>query len=624
MRLSKYIFILFVLITNSALSQSSQNVPPLENPVSVEFLQNNLPDYHPRLGLTPQLVTHIKQELENDPVVRNVYQAFQLNADQIMKQPLLKRKLQGRRLLSVSREMLYRMNILAMLYALEKDTEILQRIDKEVVNVCNFKDWNPSHFLDVAEMSLAVAIAIDWTGEDLPSGTIRLARDALMEKGIRPSYQDNPGGPDWVRGGNNWNQVCHAGMVAAAIATAEDEPELAAQTISRALEGMPYALAAYMPDGVYPEGSSYWSYGTSFSVMTAAMFRSAFDTDFGLSEYPAFKESAKFRWLSIAPSGMYFNFADCGDKRSKNGDFTLAWFAKETGIADYYEKERFLMDPQQMGELSRQAGFGLLWLAQIQEDNLLTSTMPTAWKGDGENPIVIFRSPEGDSLQYYFGGKGGKGTVNHGNMDAGSFVFELGGIRWVIDPGNQPYHELEKAGFGLWSKCQTCDRWKLLTKNNFGHSTLTINGQLHVANGMAEIVEFSTNPQPEASVDLTPVFGDVVNFAQRTFTRDSKSSLLISDSLEVNDKTETVTWQLMTTSEIEINDTVAVLKQAGQQLIIENLSHPDIGFSKVNLDPPPFKLDKEIEGLKRLELKVPSAAIKDEKRTIRVRIKRDQ
>lgn len=65
--------------------------------------------------------------------------------------------------------------------------------------------------------------------------------------------------------------------------------------------------------------------------------------------------------------------------------------------------------------------------------------------------------------------------MNHGNMDGGSFVFELKGVRRSFDPGNQPYAGLEQVDFNLWTNCQDCDRWKLLTKNDFGHSTLSVN-----------------------------------------------------------------------------------------------------------------------------------------------------
>ena len=229
--------------------------------------------------------------------------------------------------------------------------------------------------------------------------------------------------------------------------------------------------------------------------------------------------------LSIAPSGRYYNFADCGDQRSENGDLTLAWFAAKTGDSKYLERERFLQDPASMGALARYAGAGLVWLAQFEEEK--DSQLPTAWMGEGANPIVIFRG-DGDR-QYYFGGKGGRGTVNHGNMDAGSFIFELDGVRWVIDPGNQSYHELEKTGFDLWDRCQDCERWTLLTKNNYGHSTLTVNDSLHIVDGFAAIADFKDGDQPEATIDMSAVFGEKLPTATRRFLKEDDRSILIED-----------------------------------------------------------------------------------------------
>ena len=133
--------------------------------------------------LTPGLLKNLKKKLKTDPVVKNMYEAIKLNAAEIQKQPLLERVLVGRRLLGTSREMLYRMNILGIVYAVEKDPVILKRIDDELKAVCNFVDWHPPHYLDVAEMSMAVAIAVDWAGEDLPKSTVELAKTSLIEKG---------------------------------------------------------------------------------------------------------------------------------------------------------------------------------------------------------------------------------------------------------------------------------------------------------------------------------------------------------------------------------------------------------------------------------------------------------
>ncbi len=205
-------------------------------------------------------------------------------------------------------------------------------------------------------------------------------------------------------------------------------------------------------------------------------------------------------------------------------------------------------------------------------------------------------------------------------MDGGSFIFELNGVRWVIDPGNQSYGLLERAGFNLWGRCQNCDRWKLLTKNNFGHSTISVNNKLHNVDGLATIIDFKNGENPEATIDLSPAYGENIKNIQRRFVKDSPVSLLIEDDFVVSDKTELITWQLMTTADVEITKEGATLRKDGKELKIENLSHPDLKISVTSLYPAPLKLDKQIEGLKRLEIRIPAWTIHDGKTKIRVRL----
>ncbi|MGV3761500.1 heparinase II/III domain-containing protein [Parapedobacter sp.] len=618
-----FFLLLFASVSFTTDAQTgTEDGPKLQNPIDVRYVKRHLRKAQPRLVLNRDIEKRLKQQLKTDPVIQNMYKAIKHDASAIPDEPLLERKKIGRRLLSVSREMLRRVNMLGMVYRIEKDPAILQRINDEVLAVCRFSDWNPSHYLDVGEMALAVALALDWTAGDLPKATIEEAEKALIEKGIMPSWPTENKNAWWAYGNNNWNQVCNGGMIAASIAIAERDPELAAKTLHRALDGLPNALHEYMPSGIYPEGSTYWDYGTGFSVITIAMLESAFGTDFGYGDFPGFLESATFRVLTKAPSGMYYNFADCGDRRGQNGDVVLAWFAKRTGNAAYFERDRFLQPVDDMGRLSRLAGAGLVWLAQFEEE--AEGSIPTAWKGGGSNPVVFFTGGTDDSHQYYFGGKGGRGTVNHGNMDGGSFVFELDGVRWVIDPGNQSYEELEKTGFELWGKSQNSQRWTLLTKNNFGHSTLTVNGQLHQVDGMATIKDFKDGAMPEATVDLSAAFGDLLASAQRRFVKDSPTSLLIEDEISPSEKTEEVVWQLMTTADVVIQPDGALLRQDGKSLRVENLSHPGLRFSVVSLDPAPLALDRQIKGLKRIELRIPRWTMKQASETIRIRLAGDR
>lgn len=261
---------------------------------------------------------------------------------------------------------------------------------------------------------------------------------------------------------------------------------------------------------------------------------------------------------------------------------------------------------------------GLSGISQFKDKQ--DKQLPLAWKGEGDNPVFFFRSPENNARQFYLGGKGGRGSVSHGNMDAGSFVFELDGVRWAIDPGNQNYNTLEQAGFDLWSGCQECERWTLLTKNNFGHSTLTVNNAKHVVNGFAPIVDFNNGNRPEVTVDMSKVLGKDIGSATRRFIKENDHSLLLEDKFKFNENTQNITWQLMTTADVEIVKGGAILKQNGKQLKLENLSHPELGISIISLDPAPLKLDRQIENLKRIEIRMPAYLFTKEQGELRVRL----
>jgi len=578
------------------------DVPKLQNPMSVKYLKENLRKTKPRMVFNDEIVANLREKIKTDPVIGNLYRAIRGNARKILELPLISRVKTSNAMLDVSREMLRRVNMLGVVYLVERDPSILERLDREILATCRFSDWNPPVYLDVAEICMAVALALDWTCDRLPEATRRIAKNALREKGIYPSWPEHGGTRQWwVAHPNNWNQVCNGGMIAASLALAEDDPELAAKTIARALEGLNPVLAEYMPDGVYPESPMYWEYGTSYSVLAASMLETAFGTDFGHKKVPGFMESATFKMMcSRLPSGWYYNFADCKDKPDVDGDVILAWFAAQTGESMFYEKEKFLR-PSEDIRLSYLTGAALAWMSRYQEKS--NRKPPVSWVGKGKTPIAVFRG-DTEGSDYYFAAKGGCGAVSHGNMDAGSFIFELEGVRWSVDPGTQSYM-IGEQGFDLWSQCQDCERWQLLTKNNFGHSTLTVNGERHKVDGYASVTDFSLGKNPNVTFDLTPSLGDLVGQAKRTFTKEDGNALLVEDDIKTNEKTKTVTWQLVTQAEVGIVDEGAVLKQDGRTLKLKNLSHPDIPLRVVSLNPPPHKLDKAMENLKRIELRLP-------------------
>lgn len=609
--LKQYIFILLSFLLLGSTHLVGQK---LENPITVSYLKKHLVKKSPKLILTPQIEKNLIQKLKSDSKVQIYYQYLKNESARILDEPLLKRELEGFRLLAVSREMVERMGILCIVYRMDKSPEILKRIEAELNAVCTFEDWNPQHFLDIAEMSFGVALAIDWAGEALPERTVKLAKTSLIEKGIIPSFNEGGTRMFWINSSNNWNAVCHGGMIAASLVIADVNPELAAKTISRALDKLPNSLKEYAPDGIYPEGPTYWGYGTSYSVIASNILSTALGTDFGISNSPGFMESVNFLLHATAPSGNFFNFADSGDKKGGGQSVLMSWFAAKTGDGLYFD-ESFFKDPTGAGRL---AGLGLVWLSQFKQQKI--SELPLSWHGKGANPIAVFRGGKDDAQRFYLGVKGGKAQLSHGNMDAGTFVFDLNGVRWVQDPGNQRYYLLNKIGFNLSGHCQDCPRWTLLTKKNQGHSTVTVNEARFDVTGHAKIIDFKESDQPEVTIDMTDLYFGMLNSFQRRFVKENNNSILIEDKFEINDSTKTLTWGLMTTAEVEPIKDGAILRQDRKELRLSILSPNEFSISIISLDPPPLEIDKTIENLKRIEIHIPAYTVKDDNGLIKVRL----
>ena len=76
----------------------------------------------------------------------------------MLSKPPCERKLEGRRLLHVSNEVLKRVFYLSYAFRTTGDKRFAERAKSEMIAAAKFPDWNPSHLLDVGEMALALSI----------------------------------------------------------------------------------------------------------------------------------------------------------------------------------------------------------------------------------------------------------------------------------------------------------------------------------------------------------------------------------------------------------------------------------------------------------------------------------
>jgi hypothetical protein len=582
-----------------------------ENPVTEAWIRAHIQSLSPRLILTPDLERELRENLEKaDPVTLMNHQLLIRRADNILDMERLTRKQTGKRLLSVSREALRRLTVLSLAYRIEKKEAYLVRLEDELNTVSDFTDWNPSHFLDVAEMAAGVALALDWAGEWISDDTRERTIRALVDKALIPGMgRGKP--PGWVNSHNNWNLVCHGGLSLAALAVFEEEPGISTEILKRAIDKIPNGLEPYGPDGNYPEGTMYWFYATNYLTSVISAFESCLGTDFGFSQTGGLMESAVFSQVMAGPSGNYYNYFDSRLEGFQSPEHLglLSWFSARSDWGIDQEIFRSVLE-KELSRPENDPGHRLfpihyLWAIKGSTGEKSPFSIPETWYGKGDEPVVVFRDAEGmETFGFYLAAKGGRAADSHGNMDAGSFIFEMDGIRWSVDPGNQSYFELEQLmGNELWNTSQESGRWDLLVKSNFGHSSLTINGEKYLADARATLVHVDKHPRKaSASFDLTPVFGPSITKAIRSFHKDGNHILRIVDDLEFSPQTECITWQLMTVADVALKAGVIELNQEGKTLYLYPSDEIQYEAKVVGLSPPPLPYDKNIPGLKRIEI----------------------
>ena len=519
---------------------------------------------HPRILLLKGEERQIEQSIASSSTWKKMHEAILKESDNIIDLPPVERIQIGRRLLDKSREALRRIFHLSYAWRMTGEQKYFDRCEKEMLAISKFSEWNPSHFLDVGEMTMAMAIGYDWLYPKLSEESKKAIREAIVYKGIYPSF--DPKYNSWLRVSNNWNQVCNAGMTFGALAVAEDHPGLAQNVIERAIASIPLSMDEYKPDGAYPEGYGYWGYGTSFNVMFLSAVETAFKSDFGLNKAPGFLQTAGFLQNMTGVTGPSFNWGDAGQGGGLNP--AMFWLAQKNNDPSQLWVEKTYL---QRDDFSRFTRDRLLPAIMIWGKNLplekVSEPKVKAWKGQGANPVAMMRTSWTDPNAIYVGFKAGSPSVNHGHMDVGSFLMEADGIRWASDFGMQDYESLESKGIQLFGRTQDAQRWTVFRLTNRVHNTLTIDDQLQQVKGYAKIDQFSDQPDFMYAIsDISSVYENQLAAAKRGIAIVNQKFVAVRDELTAPNKPVTVRWTMLTSATPKLGKNSIILTKDGKTL----------------------------------------------------------
>ena len=117
---------------------------------------------------------------------------------------------------------------------------------------------------------------------------------------------------------------------------------------------------------------------------------------------------------------------------------------------------------------------------------------------------------------------------------------------------------------------QNSQRWEVFRYNNFVHNTLTVNNQLQIVGGYAEITSHSEEAaMMNAITDITSVYKDDLRKALRGIAIVDNQYVTVRDELETAGAETVIRWNLLTSAEVNINGkNTAILTKNGKKLTI--------------------------------------------------------
>lgn len=272
-------------------------------------------------------------------------------------------------------------------------------------------------------------------------------------------------GQGWLRSTHNWNAVCLAGTVGAALAVISNRDDRAV-FVAAAEQGSRKYLEGFGRDGYCSEGIGYWNYGFSHFALLREVLWQATDGRLDLFNDPRVREIALYGARIEIVDGTYPAIADCPPGTRPSASLLgYCSLALGLGLQRYEDAWR----PADRVPRSLTMGAWEMFAAS------LAATPPAASVSDplglrswfDEGGVLICRSAPGERLRWGFAFKGGHNAEHHNHNDVGSWTLVLDGRVLAGDPGGP--HTYTARTF-------SSQRYSMKLFSSYGHPVPRVGG----------------------------------------------------------------------------------------------------------------------------------------------------
>jgi hypothetical protein len=182
--------------------------------------------------------------------------------------------------------------------------------------------------------------------------------------------------------------------------------------------------------------------------------------------------------------------------------------------------------------------------------------------------------------------KGGFNLADHAHLDLGTFVLDYAGIRWISDLGRDDYDLPE-----YFDRTVGGGRWHYFRLNTKSHNTLLINQQNQVEDAHAVIVQHDLEAEnPFAVLDLSEAYAPHTKSVFRTYKL-LDNGLMIIDKVHRKESMESIQWQLLTNTEVQVSGNSATISAEGKQMQVTLIQPSNAVFEVVSAKPAEPEMD---------------------------------
>jgi len=408
---------------------------------------------------------------------------------------------------------------------------VLRSICEEKTWIYNFHDSNLANYngktitIDLGSADLAQNLgACLWLLGDRLSTETRQQVNARLRERIFDPYRKAVAGTGthifWISSEHNWNAVCHAGVVAAALAVCSDRNERAFFVAAAEKYSQDY-LRGFGGDGYCAEGMGYWNYGFGHYIQLCETIYQATKGGVDLYKLEGARDAAMYPVRIRLLDDLYPAYADCSLNSkpattlmgyiNRRYDLGLKEFASIPLPTNVRSLPALLMYACPNSATSRPAVNG----KEFYE-------IRTLFEHGG---VLNCRPLPGTVCRMAVSLKGGHNAEPHNHNDLGSFVLAVGKEVLILDPGGEVYT----------ARTFSKDRYKSNLLNSFGHPVPVVAGQLQRSGATAKAVVVAkhfTDATDTYALDLRSAYDmPALQTLTRTFlfNRTGQGALTVTD-----------------------------------------------------------------------------------------------